>query len=92
LATPCPLRKDGILSRKVGDEWLLYDSATSTLHVINRTAQFVWDMCDGSHTVEDIARALPHAFETPEGTDVKKDVEEIIQSFVDKGIVEAQEV
>jgi len=70
---------------------LLYDSGAGILHVINRTAEFVWEMCDGSHSVEDIAEAMPDAFETPEGTDVKKDVEVIIQSFVDKGVLEPRE-
>jgi hypothetical protein len=87
-----PLRKDGVASRKVGDEWLLHDPGTGALHVINRTASFVWTSCDGSHTIEDIARLLADEFETPEGTDVTSDVAEIIQSFVDKGVLESQEV
>ena len=71
---------------------MLHDPGTGALHVINRTADFVWRSCDGSHTVEDIVTLLADEFETLEGTDVKKDVEEIIQSFVDKGILGSEEV
>lgn len=71
---------------------MLHDSGTGALHVINRTADFVWRSCDGSHTIGDIAKLLADEFETLEGTDVKKDVEEVIQSFVDKGVLESQEV
>jgi len=58
-----PLRKDGILSRKLGDEWMLYDPAAGAVHIINGTAEFVWNLCDGQHDLDDIAGQLRGAYQ-----------------------------
>jgi len=84
-----PKRKDEIQCRKVGDEWLLYDSKTGTIHVINATAELVWRMCDGAHSVDDMAKAVGDAFETPEEVDARQDIEEVLRSFSDKGVLES---
>ena len=82
-----PIQKKGIQSRKVGDEWILYDSENETVHVINSTAEFVWSLCDGSNTLGDIERQLHDSFQVPEGTDVKKALDEIIQIFTKLGVI-----
>ena len=46
-------------------------------------------MCDGAHTEDEIVQAVTEAFEMPEAADVKKDVADILRSFLDKGIIEA---
>jgi hypothetical protein len=84
-----PLRKDGILSRKLGDEWMLYDPAAGAVHIINGTAEFVWNLCDGQHDLDDIAGQLRGAYQVPDGTALTKDINDIVQGFSDKGLLHA---
>lgn len=48
-------RRDGLLVRKVGDEVVVYDRDSDTSHLLNEAMRAVWDLCDGSRTVDDIA-------------------------------------
>jgi hypothetical protein len=82
-----PLRKDGILSRQLGDEWLLYDEANSSVHVINSVAEFVWRMCDGSRTLSDIENEIQRTFAVSPAASVRQDLEGIIQKFADIGVI-----
>lgn len=86
-----PLRKDGVLSRKVGDEWVLYDSEKGSLHVINSMAEFIWRMCDGSHDLNKIEDHVRGAFLVPDETNLRKDVDGIIQTFTHLGILGFEE-
>ena len=82
-----PLRKDGILTRKMGDEWMLYDSEKGDIHVINSTAEFVWRMCDGSHSVGAIKSHMQDTYEVPAGVNINEDIEGIIKNFGDLGVL-----
>ena len=88
MRTKGPLRKEGILSRKLGDEWMLYDRESGVVHVINATAESVWDLCDGNHGPDEIATVLRDTFEVPDGTPVRKEIDEIIEAFFDKGLLQ----
>jgi hypothetical protein len=82
-----PSRKDGILSRQLGDEWLLYDETNGSVHVINSVAEFVWRMCDGSRTIANIEDEMQKTFDVPDGVNLGKDLEKIIQNFLDIGVI-----
>jgi methyltransferase-like protein len=58
-------RVDGIISRKVGDEVaiIVMEDDNNTLHILNKTAAHIWEMCDGKHDAEDIAVSLNERFE-----------------------------
>lgn len=82
-----PSRKDGILSRQLGDEWLLYDETNGSVHVINSVAEFVWRMCNGSRTIANIEDEMQKTFDVPDGVNLRKDLENIIQNFLDIGVI-----
>lgn len=85
-----PKKKDGVLVRKTVDEWALYDSEEKSVHFVNATAEFVWRLCDGSHTLSDIAKKMRDTFQVPEGTDVEKALDKIIKTFSDLGILKTK--
>ena len=76
-----PERREGVLARKIGDECMLYDSDKGAVHVINSTAEFVWGLCDGSHSVEDMINQMTDKFEVQDGTDIKSDIEHVLVKF-----------
>jgi hypothetical protein len=83
-----PLRKASVVSKKLGDESVLYDHETRAIHVLNPTAIIVWDLCDGKHTAEDIELSLRTEFKADSGTPVIHDVKSIIERFYTEGLLE----
>jgi len=86
-----PLRKEEIVCQKLGDEWILYDLEPGSIHIINAMAEFVWRMCDGCHSIEEMERQIADAYEVPGGMNVRADVQSVIQSFADLGMLASQE-
>lgn len=85
-----PARKDGILSRQLGEEWILYDTQNGTVHVINAMAEFIWRMCDGTHDLTAMEEGIREIYAVPESKKARKDLEEIIQQFTDLGVLADQ--
>lgn len=65
-----PLRRPDIVSQAAGEDTLLYDPVGDAVHVLNAAALFVWEMCDGTHTADDIVTALRTRFSGTEGHDL----------------------
>ncbi|MBW1741423.1 MAG: PqqD family protein [Deltaproteobacteria bacterium] len=72
---------------EVDNGCILYRDADMMAHSLNQTASFVWALCDGRHTVHEIADALKTAFDV-KGVDVLKVVEDIVEAFLRKHLIE----
>ena len=83
----CPCRRDDVEARKLGNEWLLYDPRSGAVHVINDSARRVWELCDGTRNMTDIESNLATAYTVPDTADVHQDVELVLQSFSEKGLL-----
>ena len=82
-----PVQKKGVQARELGDEWLLYDPGTGSVHIVNPVAEFVWSRCDGRHSLADIEKEVRSAFSVPERTDVSGHLKNVLQSFKEIGIM-----
>ena len=82
-----PSRRDDIELRKLGNEWLLYDPRSGTVHILNATARLVWELCDGAHDQSQIEAALVAACTVPAGADVRRDIEGVLRSFSEKDLL-----
>ena len=51
-----PLRRDDIVLEELDGEAILYDPRYGAVHRFNAVTLFVWDLCDGSHTMTDIVQ------------------------------------
>ena len=83
-----PIRKSGITAKNIGSETLLYGAGDKAIHVLNPTAHLVWELCDGAHTVADMERAVRERFAVPEGRDLRADIEQTLQVFAAKGLLD----
>ncbi len=63
-----PQRRDGLLTEEVGDEVLVFDHASNTAAALNHPAAAVFDLCDGTRSVDEIVAALESS-STPLGVD-----------------------
>lgn len=66
LAEFTPVRKP-LTSKELLDEIILYDDRTYKAHCLNNTAAAVWRLCDGNHSVADMAKALVPGSESDPG-------------------------
>lgn len=55
-------RREGLVVQEMPEEVLVYDTGTNKAHCLNKTAAFVWKSCDGSHSVNDIAKLMENEF------------------------------
>lgn len=66
----CPKRRLDLSVRVVEGEAVVLDRQGGLIHQFNRTASQVWDRCDGSHTVLQMAEQLVEAYDVELATAV----------------------
>jgi hypothetical protein len=63
-------RREGIITKEVDGELLIYDSARDKAHCLNPSAAAIWQRCDGRLTVVEMARSFTESIGAPVGEDV----------------------
>jgi hypothetical protein len=86
--TERPSKRSDVFERSLEDEAVLYDPSDSVMHTLNPVAVFIWKMCDGKHTPEDIARAVCEVYDADPDA-VLKDVESTLDEFRAKKLLQA---
>lgn len=74
--------------RKQADEYLIYNPHTDELHLLPPTGFFVYQLCDGLHTVEEIAGELAEGLDAS-ATAVRQPLMRFLGELVERGILEA---
>jgi coenzyme PQQ synthesis protein D (PqqD) len=85
---PAPRARKDLLLQELGEEGLLHDREGSLVHIMNLTALFIWRQCDGTKNVSEIVDAVRGSFSGANGRDVRRDVEETLSQFLDRGLLE----
>lgn len=83
-----PKRRADILVEGSADEAMLYQPDRDELHVLNPTAQLIWELCDGSHSVNDMVGAVRSRFAAPPEVNILVDVERTVAEFREKQLLE----
>lgn len=84
-----PRQAPDIAERYVDGEIVLYDPQRQTVHVLNATAAFVWERCDGTRTVTDLAAELAAVYHDRRD-DIALDVRTVVNDFCSVGLVTPQ--
>lgn len=80
-------RRQEVRVEAVEDGLVAQSADGQAVHLLNRTAAFIWERCDGARTAEEIAGEL--AAETDEGLErVRADVAATLADLRDKGLLE----
>ncbi|MBA3623697.1 MAG: PqqD family protein [Methylibium sp.] len=61
-------REESLMVREIDGELLVLDMRSDQIHQLNRTAAFIWRMCDERATLQAIAAALACEFMVDEET------------------------
>ena len=86
-----PMRCKTVVWDEVDGEGVLCCENRHEVHVLNGTALHVWRLCDGEHTKNDIVESLTSTFTKTDGQNVGEDVERILSSFRDLGVLQNTE-
>lgn len=76
-----------LIKKRIKADLALCDPAGTELHVLNITAVKVFQLCDGSHTPEQMAEALVESFSGIEYDQAYEDVEKILAVLEGKNLV-----
>ena len=82
-----PQQIDGVVRQELDSEAVLYHSATGKIHILNKTAERIWELCDGNHSLADMEADLRRHFQIPDETPVFQDVAETVGLFKSNGLV-----
>lgn len=85
----CPRRSDLTEWRKVGEDTLVLHLTLKQYHILNHVAGRIWDLCDGSRSLNAIAEELAGAFRT-DASAVYPDVADTVETFAGMGILQTE--
>ena len=80
-------RRDGLLSKDVGDELVVYDQSNQEVHRLNRAAAVVWKHCDGVTSREELAAIVESDMQVNCGRDF---VDEALARLEDAKLLEGR--
>jgi hypothetical protein len=76
---------DGLEITHMPDGWVIYHLETDRVHFLNATAALVFELCNGRHTVTEIAGILSAAYEL--STPTIDDVQTCVSNLVAESLV-----
>jgi hypothetical protein len=82
-------RREDVQLTRTGGEALLVDERGGGVHVVNRAAARLWELCEAEPTIDELAEALGGSYELPAAA-VREDVERIVGTFRELGLLEAR--
>jgi hypothetical protein len=82
-----PLARAGVASVVVDGQAVVHGPGPDRLAVLNPTATLVWQCCDGSGTVAEIAADAAAVFAAPPRA-VLRDVLDVVRRFAAQGLLE----
>lgn len=81
-----PKRAEDCAFNRVADETVVVKATDGTVTVLNRLGGEIWDLCDGTASLDDIARGLARSYDQPAET-IRKEVDRFMESMLEKGII-----
>jgi len=76
-----PLKRKDVVCRKIGEDTVLYNAETRLVHIINSSAEKVWQLCDGKNDIDKIKKEIEAEYAVKEKDHVLKDIKNILADF-----------
>ena len=81
---------DNVIWRRIEEDIVVISEDGSATHILNKTAAFVWELCDGKNEINKIVACLLEKFDVSE-EEATADVNEIIDKLLQLGILKQDE-
>ncbi len=85
--TQCPQVRVDLKVVDLGSELMVRDDGKDQTHLLNSTARRIWELCDGTHRVDEIAAQVSRLFPEAEAEIVRRDVDAAILDLGAKGAI-----
>ena len=82
-----PKQVAGVVKQSVNNEVVLYHAELGNIHILNATAERIWELCDGAHSIGAIADDLKARFQIGEEESLQEDVAETLAQFAEKKLL-----
>jgi hypothetical protein len=79
-------RAKDVVCRRIDDDIVVIKEDGLSLHVLNKTAAIIWDMCDGKSRIDDITARLCERFEIS-FKEAREDVRKTLRVLTEMGII-----
>lgn len=86
MKTIYPKQKDEVIWRRIGDTIVVLKEDGLSSHTLNKTASFIWELCDGNLEINEIASRLNERFDVSL-EDAQADVHNLIEELAIAGII-----
>lgn len=70
----------------LGDEYMFYDRDGERVHVLNSSAREIYLLCDGSRTMDEVARAFAERYPSA-GDEALRDAQEMLLELLQLGLI-----
>lgn len=87
MSVELPVRSPSVLPSQSGPDTILYHTTRREVHVLNPTASYVWERCDGAHSVDAIAEQAAADFEQAPPT-LGQEVRDVVERLRSLHLVE----
>jgi PqqD family protein of HPr-rel-A system len=81
-----PTHRPDLIARRIEGEVVVLDQEAGKVHQLNPTASRIWECCDGSASIADIAARVAEEFDVPAGT-AHEDVVSALAEFERLGLL-----
>ena len=86
-----PRARPDVTVTDIDDEIILYDPSDGSTHALNLTGALVWDLCDGTRTLEEIADTVADDFGRPR-EQTRPDVEALAARLYALGLITGEAI
>jgi Coenzyme PQQ synthesis protein D (PqqD) len=76
----CFQRKDQVIAQKASNDFLLFNMHDGNYYSLNEVGCKIWELCDGTHTVEQLVEALAVEYDAPAET-LTNDILELLEEL-----------
>ena len=88
-ATDAPRQNPVVVLHKLGTEAMLYDPQGDKVVRLNWTARRIWELCNGTRSLDEIAAILHDEAAVAPGVDLRADVAATVAQFTACGLLTA---
>lgn len=80
-----PVQNKEVIWRRVGDTVVVIKEDGLSSHTLNKTAAYIWELCDGTRDINEIANNIHERFEVEfkiAYTDTETTIEELVRAGI----------
>jgi hypothetical protein len=80
------MKADDIIWRRIGDDVVIIKDDGLATHVLNKTAAYIWELCDGNRGIDEIVASLCERYDVST-EEARMDTMETIENLTKAGII-----